>query len=141
MNNLIFFPVLAQIVLTSAIFVALAVAKSKAIASGEVNEDRRALYGDAWPEYVIQINNNLRNQFELPVLFYVLCFMLWALDVTTTAIHVLAWLFVGSRVVHAFIHTGSNFVPLRRNVFMFGFLIVVVMAVWVLITLWETLSL
>ena len=29
---------------------------------------------------LLQINNNIRNQFELPVLFYVLVIVLWAID-------------------------------------------------------------
>jgi hypothetical protein len=34
-----------------------------------------------------------------------------------------------SRVVHLYIHTGSNYVPLRRRVFMFGFLMIAIL--WV----------
>lgn len=124
-SNLIFLPVIAQILLTMLVFIGLAFAKSKAVKSGEVNEERRALYDDAWPESVIKFNNNIRNQFELPVLFYAICFILWAIDSTNTIVHVLAWLFVVSRFIHVAIHTGANFVPLRRKVFMFGFFILV----------------
>ena len=127
-SNLIFLPAIAQILLTMSVFIGLAVAKSKATKSGEVNEGRRALYDDAWPESVIKFNNNIRNQFELPVLFYVLCIILWALNSTNAIVHVLAWLFVLSRIVHVAIHTGSNFVPLRRKVFMLGFFILVALA-------------
>jgi hypothetical protein len=127
-SNLIFLPAIAQILLTMSVFIGLAVAKSKAAKTGEVNEDRRALYDDAWPESVIKLNNNIRNQFELPVLFYVLCIILWALNSTNAIVHALAWLFVLSRIVHVAIHTGSNFVPLRRKVFMLGFFILVALA-------------
>jgi hypothetical protein len=127
-SNLIFLPAIAQILLTMSVFTGLAFAKSKAAKSGEVNEDRRALYDDAWPESVIKFNNNIRNQFELPVLFYVLCIILWALNSTNAIVHALAWLFVVSRIVHVAIHTGSNFVPLRRKVFMLGFFILVALA-------------
>lgn len=133
--DLIFLPVLAQILLTMSVFVRLATAKSKAAKSGEVNEERRALHDDAWPESVIQINNNIRNQFELPVLFYVLCFILWAVGTTNILVHTLAWIFVVSRVVHVVIHTGSNFVPLRRKVFMFGFCVVFALAMSALIAI------
>jgi hypothetical protein len=34
------------------VFIGLAVAKSKAAKSGEVNEERRALYDDAWLFYI-----------------------------------------------------------------------------------------
>jgi hypothetical protein len=127
-SNLIFLPAIAQILLTMSVFIGLAVAKSKAAKSGEVNEERRALYDDAWPESVIKYNNNIRNQFELPVLYYVLCIILWALNTTNIIVHAIAWLFVVSRIIHAAMHTGSNYVPLRRKVFMFGFFTLVTLA-------------
>lgn len=127
-SNLIFLPAIVQILLTMSVFLGLAFAKSKAVKAGEVDEERRALHDDAWPDSVIKFNNNIRNQFELPVLFYVLCIILWAVNSTNIIVHALAWLFVASRIVHAAIHTGANFVPLRRKVFMFGFLLLVALA-------------
>ncbi len=95
---------------------------------------RSALHDDAWPDSVRKINNNIRNQFEVPVLFYVLAFALWALDSVHEAALAAAWLFVLSRVVHAWIHIGSNVVPVRRPVFTFGWSMVLVMA---LLVAWE----
>ena len=134
-SNLIFLPAIAQILLTMSVFIGLAVVKSKAAKSGEVKEERRALYDDAWPESVIKFNNNIRNQFELPVLFYILCIILWAVNGTHVIAHVLCWLFVASRIVHVLIHTGSNYVPLRRKIFMLGFLILVALAFSALISI------
>jgi hypothetical protein len=119
---------LAQVLLTLVMYLALAVAKARASKAGLVQLERRALYADAWPDNVIQINNNIRNQFELPVLFYVLVIILWQLDHGGLLVPGLAWLFVASRVVHAYIHTGTNYVPSRRKVFTFGWLVVLVMA-------------
>jgi hypothetical protein len=127
-GNLILLPALAQILLTIIAYGALAAAKSRAVKGGHVDEGRRALHGDAWPEGVIQINNNIRNQFEVPVLFYVLTIILWQLNATGVLAQSLAWLFVASRYVHAYIHTGSNYVPARRRVFMFGCVVVLAMA-------------
>lgn len=65
------------------------------------------------PEAVERPANNLRNLFELPVLFYALCLMLtqmgWAqaLDVQ------LAWAFVGFRVLHSSVHCTVNIVNAR----------------------------
>jgi hypothetical protein len=133
-RDLILLPVLVQVVLTLGIYVILIREKIRAIKAGECNQARRALYEDAWPEYVLKINNNLRNQFELPVLFYVVAGVLWALD----AVHVLAlaaaWLFAVSRIVHAWIHVGSNYLPNRRRAFTVGWWIVAVMA---LLVAWE----
>ena len=124
-NNVIFFPVIAQIALTLYVFIALQAAKNKAVKAGEVNEERRALYDDAWPVSVQQINNNIRNQFEIPVLFYVLCVVLWASNGVGIASLAIASLFVLSRCFHVYVHTGSNFVPLRRKLFEFGCIMVI----------------
>jgi hypothetical protein len=65
------------------------------------------------PEAVERPANNLRNLFELPVLFYALCLMLaqqgWidALDVQ------LAWAFVGLRALHSLVHCTFNYVNAR----------------------------
>ena len=127
-GNLILLPALAQVLLTIVVYGALAVAKTKAVKGGLVDPARRGLHDDAWPDSVLQINNNIRNQFEVPVLFYVLTIVLWQLNETGGLVQSLAWLFVASRYVHAWIHTGSNFVPARRRVFMLGCVIVLAMA-------------
>jgi hypothetical protein len=119
-DDLIFLPVLIQIALTFWLYIYLALAKTRAVKLGQVNEERRNLHDDAWPDYVLQINNSIRNQFEVPMLFYVLVVILWCTSSINIFIHVLAWCFVLSRITHAVIHTGSNYVPLRRKVFMAG---------------------
>ena len=126
-SNMILLPALAQVLLTLVVYAALAVAKSRAIKDGLVDLDRRALHDDAWPDSVMKISNNIRNQFELPVLFYALTIILWQLRETGGVAQSLAWLFVASRLVHACIHIGSNYVPARRKIFMFGCVVVLAM--------------
>ncbi len=134
-QNLILLPVLVQIALVIALYIYLAIAKSRASQRGEVDEDRRALYDDAWPESVLKINNCIRNQFEVPVLFYVLIFILWSLGAVNIFVHVVSWLFVATRIVHAYIHTGSNYVPLRRRVFSICVLILLVLSLFALVAI------
>lgn len=114
---LIFWPVLAQIALTLSIYVVLARRKAGAIKARTVNMKEAALDNRAWPESVLKVSNNLANQFEAPVLFYALCLTLYATDGVGLAALLLAWLYVGLRVVHSFIHIGSNYVPRRLQVF------------------------
>ena len=128
-NNLIFLPIIAQIALTFYVYIALIVAKNKAVKAGEVNEERRALYEDAWPVSVQKINNNIRNQFEVPVLFYVLCVVLWAINGVGIFSLSIAWLFVISRCMHVYVHTGSNYVPLRRKLFTFGVVMLILLMI------------
>lgn len=132
----IFWPVLAQLLLTFWVFVLLVRSKNRALQQGTVDLQRRALHDDAWPDDVLQVSNNIKNQFQTPVLFYVLCFMLWALNAVGTLALVLAWAYVATRLLHMYIHTGSNNVPARLRVFKIGVLVLLLMlllgarAVW-----------
>jgi hypothetical protein len=119
-NQLILLPVLVQIVLTIALYLSLIALKIRAVKAGEVDAERRALHDDAWPDYVQQVNNCIRNQFEVPVLFYVFSISMLVIGAVNLTALVLAWIFVTSRVAHAFVHTGSNYVPTRRRLFIFG---------------------
>ena len=121
----LYLPVLAQVTLTVLVFITLAVVKAKAAKRGEIDRVKTALHDDAWPESVMKVNNNIRNQFQTPVLFYVLCFMLVQLNAVGPVVLGLAWAFVATRVLHAWIHITSNFVPRRRAVFMLGCLILI----------------
>ena len=127
-RDLIFVPVLAQVLLTLGVYVALIKTKLAAKAAGTVDLKRSPLHDDAWPESVMKINNNIRNQFEVPVLFYVLAGAFWAVDAVGVPALVLAWAFVLSRLAHAWIHVTSNYVPNRRRMFTVGWFLVLAMA-------------
>jgi len=128
-SNLIFFPVLAHVLLIMWIYLLLAIRKKQALQSGKVDLSRRALFEDAWPDNVIVVNNNIRNQFQVPVLFYIVCFILWATDAVNIWVMSLAVLFVVSRYAHASVHTGDNIVRNRFRLFVFGFLIVFILTI------------
>ena len=131
----IVYPILAQVALTIALFAVLAQRKSKALRLGEVNEARRALHEDAWPDYVLQVNNCIRNQFEIPILFYVVCLIYITLDAIGLLPVIMACGFVLSRFIHAYIHVTNNHVPTRRRLFSFGVVMVLAMLIWLLIIL------
>lgn len=118
--KLIFWPVVVQIALTAFIYIRLKNVKVAAVAAGGVDRQKTALHPDAWPDSVIKVNNNLRNQFEAPILFYVVAIILFVLGAVNPVTLGLAWLFVLSRLVHAYIHTGSNIVKYRLRVFTLG---------------------
>jgi hypothetical protein len=134
-RDLIFGPVLVQVALTLFVYVVLIRTKIRAMRAGKVDLARRALHDDAWPDDVMQINNNIRNQFELPVLFYVLSLMLWALHAVHWLALITAAVFVASRVVHVYIHVGTNYVPARRRAFTVGWYALAAMALLVMLEL------
>jgi hypothetical protein len=123
----IFLPVLSQVLLTIFMFVAMSIVKSKALKAGLVDAEKRALHPDAWPDNVLKFVNNISNQFENPVLFYALCLILWAMKAVDIYSLSIAWLFVLTRVLHAWVHTGSNYVPIRKKIFALGCLCLVVL--------------
>lgn len=125
--DLIFVPVIAQVFLVMWLYLKLGSVKKKALAEGRVDEARRALDESAWPDEVRQVNNAIRNQFELPVLFYLACVILWALQWVSPLSLAIAVLFVATRYWHAMVHTGSNYVPKRRNAFALGFLLLLLL--------------
>src|SRR5690554_2299622 len=129
----IFWPVLAQILLTLVMFIVLGARKAKAVKAGRVNRKEAALDNRVWPEDVVKVSNNIANQFEIPVLFYVLCFVLYSINAAGSVAVFLAWLFVVSRYAHAYVHVTSNYIPVRLPLFMTGALVLLAMlavSVW-----------
>jgi len=130
-TNQIFWPVLAQIFLTLIMFIILGMRKAKAVKAGDVNRKQAALNNRVWPESVLKVGNNITNQFETPVLFYALCLMFYSINSVDVISIVLAWVFVMSRFTHAYVHLGSNYVPMRFKAFFFGCLVLIAMLVLV----------
>ena len=128
-TTLILWPVLVQIALTIVIFLLLAVRKSKAIKAGGVDRNKTALHNDAWPDEVLQVSNNLQNQFQTPVLFYALSFAFLHVGTISMTVLSLAWAYAIFRIIHAYVHVTSNFVPMRFRFFLLGFAMLMAMSV------------
>ncbi len=64
--------------------------------------------------------DNLRNLFELPVLFYVAILIAAFADLAAPALLALAWLFVALRIVHSAIHCTYNKVTHRFVAYLAG---------------------
>ena len=128
---MLLWPVTAHVLLTLLLFIRLSVVKSRARRAGLVDLEAAALDNDAWPTDVRKVANNIRNQFQVPVLFYVISFSLIELDAVDLPSVGLAWAFVVSRFAHALVHTTVNVVPVRRAIFSFGTLCVLLLALLV----------
>lgn len=124
-SNHIFGPVLAQIFLTLIMYIILGIRKTKVIKVGRVNRKQAALNNQVWSDDVVKVSNNIASQFEAPVLFYVLCLVLYSINAVSMVFIVLAWMFVLSRFAHAYVHIGSNHVPIRFRLFFIGCLLLI----------------
>lgn len=126
----ILLPVFVQAALTFALLIHLGVVRGAAFRAGGVDESRVLLDDSGWPANVRQASNCLRNQFEFPVLFYALVPLALITRQADLPFVVLSWVFVLSRVVHAWVHVTSNNVRLRFPAFAVGVLALLIM--WVL---------
>jgi hypothetical protein len=76
----------------------------------------------ALPAAVNAPANNLKNLFELPVIFYAVCILLLATEADATFVN-LAWAYVALRAVHSLIHCTINFVIYRFLVYLLSSLV------------------
>ena len=83
------------------------------------------------PEHIVRFGRHFDNQFQVPVIFMFTLLAAGIYTPTDRAVFVLAWLFLLTRVVHSWIHLGSNNVLRRAQAYFFGW--IVLMLMWVVI--------
>jgi hypothetical protein len=125
--QMVLLPLLVQILLTFALLMSMAVTRGHAISSGETKFRDIALRQPNWPAKATQIGNCFSNQFELPVLFYVLIALALLLRHADLIIVMLSWVFVVMRFVHAGIFISSNDVRRRSLAWFAGVIVLFVM--------------
>ena len=69
------------------------------------------------PANLVDPSNNLKNLFEIPVLFYVLCLYLFVTGSVDSLYVTCAWLFFVFRALHSAVHCTVNIVKLRFGVY------------------------
>jgi hypothetical protein len=126
----IVYPLLVQVALTLVLLVWMGRLRTDALLNKHVRPEDIALGQPGWPAQTTQVSNSFRNQLEVPVLFYVLALLLLQTRLSDIIQVVLAWLFVLSRIGHAWVHTTTNDVRMRGSLWGIGALIVIVMWIW-----------
>ena len=121
-KHLIYWPVLAQLLIPILVLLLNGKRKSADVKSGQFDREKAAMDNEAWGKPVVLTSKNLANQFQLPVIFYVLCLILVSLDTVTMVTLAVAWFFVATRYVHAYVHVSTNYVPARLRAFLLGVL-------------------
>lgn len=125
----IFWPMIAHVALVFGIYFLMFVRRKSAVRAGNARISQFRENRDE-PAESLFVRNNLTNQFELPVLFHVVCLALYVTNGASLVPLVLAWIFVISRYIHAFIHVTSNRIRYRQPAFSLGLLMVLVLWVW-----------
>lgn len=137
-TKLLILAVAAQVLLTVVILCLMGRERVPRVMSGEVAVKDIAVERSAYPLRARLLSNNFDNQFQLPVLFYVMALLaLWS-GGTNWAEVILAWLFVALRYAHAAIHVTTNRVHVRFAVYTAGLAVLCVL--WLLVLLRILLS-
>jgi hypothetical protein len=122
-------PVFVLIGLTFALLLWMAGARRNALVGGQTKIRDIALGQSNWPVRATQIGNCFKNQFELPVLFYILIGLALPLRHADYVIVLLSWVFVVTRLVHAGVFVSSNDLNRRSLAWFAG--VVVLLVMWI----------
>jgi hypothetical protein len=125
--QMVLLPVFVQVVLTVVLVFWMARMRTRSVRTGETKIRDIALGQPNWPTVPTQVSNSFNSQFQLPVLFYVVVILAWITRQADVIFVVLEWLFVLLRIVHAYVHTTSNYVPRRFQVFGIGLFVLLIM--------------
>ena len=127
----IFGPFFATMLLTLLVWVYMYIRRISFLTSNNISTKELAVPGalaQMSPPAVSNPSDNLKNLFEIPVLFYALVLFLF-LTSQVDAVYVgAAWAFVGFRVLHSVVHCTVNIVMLRFYLYLFATL-----AVWFMV--------
>jgi hypothetical protein len=127
--QMVLLPVFVLVGLTFALLLGMVGARRSALVGKETQIRDIALGEPNWPKRTTQIGNCYRNQFELPVLFYVLIAIALPIRHADLVIVMLSWVFVVTRFVHAGIFVSSNDLGYRSGAWLSG--VLVLFAMWV----------
>jgi hypothetical protein len=123
-------PLFVEVILTFVLLAWMGALRQGDYRSGAVRAQDIALRQPNWPTRTMQAAYSFSNQFELPVLFYVLTILEWVTRHAGYLFVILAWIFVVCRLLQAYVHVTSNNVRLRGAFYAVG--AVVLMAMWII---------
>lgn len=127
-QSAIFGPMFATMALTFVVWVYMYVRRIRFINSSAIRpEDLNspAALAAISPPQVSNPSDNLKNLFEIPVLFYALALYLFVTGRVDGPYLAAAWVFVGFRILHSAVHCTVNIVMLRFTLYLISTL-----AVW-----------
>ena len=114
---LIIYPILAVVLMNFIVMFHMRYMISKAIKNRDVEYKYFKAYESSAPEYLLTSRHHYKNFFEIPILFYLLCLVLYMIDDVSAIDLCIAWLFAVFKGIHSYIRITSNYVPYRAYSF------------------------
>jgi hypothetical protein len=120
-------PLFVEVLLTFGLMFGMMYWRTSALGRREVHFKDIAMREPNWPVRATQFAYAFSNQFELPVLFYVLAILAIITHHADVVFVMLAWIFVIFRVLQAYVHVTKNDVRKRGAFYGIGALVLVAM--------------
>ncbi len=134
-HRLILWPMAAMAALTFFVLSLMPMFRVGDVVAGRAaSHDFKYGESDKVPEKTRLYNRNYMNLLELPVLFYVVCCILYMTDTLAAGELYLAWAFVAFRALHTVLHLTVNWVVVRLGLFAGSAFSLVVLWLW---TFWN----
>ena len=114
-QTVIFNPFLAMILLTIVVWFYMYARRIPFLQRGKIDLNRltAAELARISPPAVANPSDNLKNLFEVPILFYALALYLYVSNRVDATYVTAAWIFVAFRALHSAVHCTINIVILR----------------------------
>jgi len=128
--QMILAPLFVQVLLTFAVMLGMMFYRTRSLLSGETRFESIALREPNWPTRPTQFAYAFGNQFELPILFYVLTILAMITRHADLLFVILAWVFVVLRIWQALVHITNNNVRVRGGLYGLGAIVLLVM--WII---------
>ena len=128
MQTEIFGPFFATMLLTLIVWVYMYIRRIRFLTANDIDpKDLEApgALAQISPPAISNPSDNLKNLFEIPVLFYAICLYLFVTAQVDTIYVAAGWVFVGFRTLHSAVHCTFNLVMLRFNLYLIS-----AVAVW-----------
>jgi hypothetical protein len=120
-------PLFVELLLTFGVMFGMMYFRTSTLSRGETRFEDISLREPNWPRRATQFGYAFANQFELPVLFYVLTILVIITHHADLLFVLLAWIFVLMRVLQAVVHVTNNNVRMRGAYYSVGALILFIM--------------
>ena len=128
------YPMFAMVLLTGGVLVMLFRGRLRAVRERKVSLEYFQVYqGGNEPPETAQLARHFINLFEAPTLFYAACLAAMVTGQTGRITVVLAWSYVAARLLHAYIHLGSNVVPRRLAAYFTSWAVLIALWVWLVV--------
>jgi len=129
------YPIAFSIFHTFSLLIYMFLKRKQAIAQKKIDYHYFLAYQTKFevPSDLKIIERHFNNQFQTPIIFYITCLTGAIFLGEHFLFSLFSWLFVITRLIHTYIHLGSNDLKMRPYIYGLGWFIILIMWAFILI--------